>query len=132
MKELKSLTNLDLSFNKITKIDGLSELKSLTILFLPYNKITKIEGLSELRNLSWNLTNLYLTNNEITKIPYEIVNKYDILYENGFTYGINLYGNPLEEQLITAIRQGQEAVLAYYENLNKGSVFLEKQAHDFR
>lgn len=40
-----NLRTLDLSFNRIAKIEGLEELVNLTSLFLVHNKIGKVEGL---------------------------------------------------------------------------------------
>lgn len=42
---------LDLSFNRIKKIEGLSSLKKLKKLYLSSNKITKVDGLETLVNL---------------------------------------------------------------------------------
>lgn len=42
---------LDLSFNRITKIEGLDNLLNLKKLFLSSNKISKIENLNHLVNL---------------------------------------------------------------------------------
>lgn len=43
---------LDLSFNRIKKIEGLSKLKKLEKLYLSSNKITVIENLDDLPNLT--------------------------------------------------------------------------------
>ncbi|PRD24869.1 UNVERIFIED_CONTAM: Ppp1r7 [Trichonephila clavipes] len=77
---------LDISFNRITKIENLSNLLNLKKLFLINNKITKIENLDALENLEMlelgsnrirvienleglkNLTNLFLGKNKISKI----------------------------------------------------------------
>ena len=50
---LSGLTSLDVSFNQITRIEGLEEagLAALHSLFLANNKITKIEGLGGLPSL---------------------------------------------------------------------------------
>jgi hypothetical protein len=46
-----NLTWLDLSFNKIQKIEGLSTLKQLTDLSLQDNMVSELEGLEELTKL---------------------------------------------------------------------------------
>lgn len=43
---------LDLSFNRITKIEGLNNLLNLKKLFLCSNKISKIEHVNHLTNLT--------------------------------------------------------------------------------
>ena len=48
---LKDLTELDLSSNKIKKIEGLDKLTNLQKLDLSWNEISKIEGLEKLKNL---------------------------------------------------------------------------------
>lgn len=45
------LRTLDLSFNRIRKIENLDRLLNLKKLFLPANKIAKIENLDQLVNL---------------------------------------------------------------------------------
>ena len=51
LKQFISLKKLDLSFNKLTKIDNLDCLKELRELNLSYNRITVIENLTKLPNL---------------------------------------------------------------------------------
>ena len=58
------LEHLNLSYNKITKIEGLGNLTKLIFLFLSNNEITKIEGLGNLTKLF----GLYISYNKITKI----------------------------------------------------------------
>lgn len=40
-----SFRHLDLSYNRLRKIEGLSNLRKLRLLYFVHNKITKIEGL---------------------------------------------------------------------------------------
>ena len=61
---LSNLTELNLSWNKITDITPLSALTNLTYLNLNYNQITDITGLSALTNLTY----LSLSANPITDI----------------------------------------------------------------
>lgn len=51
LKQFTNLKKLDLSFNKITKIEGLDCLKDLKELNLSYNRIETIENLNKLPNL---------------------------------------------------------------------------------
>jgi len=64
LTSMLSLSILNVSRNFITKIQGLDSLSKLTFLNLSYNKITKIEGLDNLKNLEI----LNLSNNKITII----------------------------------------------------------------
>jgi Leucine-rich repeat (LRR) protein len=51
-ESLNSLLLADLSFNSLTKIEGLDSLTKLTDLSLFNNKIDRIEGLDSLANLN--------------------------------------------------------------------------------
>ncbi|MEA3450884.1 MAG: leucine-rich repeat domain-containing protein, partial [Bacteroidota bacterium] len=64
LKDLKNLTTLDLSANEISDISVLKDMKSLTSLNLSFNQISDISVLKNLKNL----TNLNLERNQITNI----------------------------------------------------------------
>ncbi|MBT3210001.1 MAG: AAA family ATPase [Bacteroidetes bacterium] len=64
LTKYRTLTNLNLGYNKIADISALKELKSLTELNLNDNQITDISALKELKNL----TELDLRFNKITDI----------------------------------------------------------------
>jgi len=64
IKEMQWLTNLDLSGNQISKLEGLDGLSNLTVLYLSDNQISKLEGLDGLSNL----TVLDLSGNQISKL----------------------------------------------------------------
>ncbi len=64
LKELKSLTSLDLGYNQLTDISALKELKSLTRLELWRNRIVDISALKELKSLTY----LELSHNQLTDI----------------------------------------------------------------
>ncbi len=64
LESLTSLTKLDLSSNRISKIEGLGGLTSLTELDLSSNQITKLEGLDHLTSLA----SLDLSENQIRKL----------------------------------------------------------------
>ena len=51
LKQFTSLKRLDLSFNKLIRIDGLDQLKELRELNLGYNQICTLDSLSKLVNL---------------------------------------------------------------------------------
>lgn len=97
LQELKQLKELDLRDNQITDLTPLKELQQLTILDLSQNQITNINALKGL----------------IAKnIP---INHYYSFRETA----ICLYDNPLPPPLIEAIKQGNQAVLDYLDNLEK-------------
>jgi Leucine-rich repeat (LRR) protein len=64
VNKLRSIISLDLSRNRIKKIEGFDSLVSLQNLDLSYNRITKIEGLEKLISIQ----KLNLSNNQIRKI----------------------------------------------------------------
>ena len=81
---------LDLSFNSISKIEGLDNLKYLSDLSFSYNRISRIEGLDSLVNLQ----TLSLAHNKL-----EV--KEDIFYLRPFNFpklrSVALWGNPLAD-----------------------------------
>ncbi|KAK2822615.1 hypothetical protein Q5P01_022680 [Channa striata] len=91
------LRHLDLSSNSISKIEGLSSLTSLRVLNLSCNFITKIEGLNGLVNL----TRLNLSYNQINNLS-------GLLYLHGNEYKLkhlSLHGNNLDtiDQLLQCL-----------------------------
>ncbi|SJL30430.1 leucine-rich protein [Porphyromonas gingivalis] len=62
--DFPALTELDLSGNHLSKIEGLASLTSLTRLNLSDNQISKLEGLASLTSLRW----LYLWGNQISNL----------------------------------------------------------------
>lgn len=62
--DFSSLRILDLSYNEISKLEGLDCLTSLTELRLSGNQVRKLEGLDHLSSL----TELYLSSNQICKL----------------------------------------------------------------
>ena len=134
LKELKSLTHLDLSGNQISDISMIRDLPNLTILNLGGNQISDISPLKELMrlselNLSWNqisdvsplgnllnfpkLANLHLAYNQISDISpiMELFKKDDIK--------IYLNNNPLKTPPIKIVQQGKEAIRNYFLQLEK-------------
>ena len=97
ISEIKSLGSLpigrlDLSYNQLTKIEGLDGLQLLRTLDLSGNRIRSLEGLSYHRVL----TTLDLSSNEIIDMAeLDYLNKLSILQSG--TFSLNLSNNPLGE-----------------------------------
>ena len=66
LRELKGLTSVDLSENKLTDVSFLQELKGLTSVDLSGNKLTDVSFLRELKGL----TSVYLFNNNLTDVSF--------------------------------------------------------------
>lgn len=64
LKQFTNLKKLDLSFNKIARIDNLDTLSGLRELNLSYNRIEQIENLNKMPNLKI----LVLDNNKIKQL----------------------------------------------------------------
>ncbi len=138
---LSSLTNLNtlyLSNNKIADILFLSSLTNLNTLYLSNNKIADVLFLSSLTKLN----TLSLSNNQITDIRFlsslTNLNSLDLsknrvrditpilpLIEKGIAISlkqydlyqkINLYDNPITSPPMHIVRQGNEAIVAWFEN----------------
>ncbi|MBV9770622.1 MAG: leucine-rich repeat domain-containing protein [Bryobacterales bacterium] len=115
--QLSGLEELDLSYNRIDNIslegwNVLSLLSNLRVLHLEANTITNVpaEGWDALSRLQ-NLEKLFLKGNQISNIPLE-----------GWDQGrfakleeLNLSGNPLPEDLLTAASRGPRSFLEYLE-----------------
>jgi GTPase SAR1 family protein len=98
LEKLTNLTTLDLRYNKITDIRFLENLTNLTSLDLRYNKITDIKPLLPLIELGK------------MKVSLE---------EYNFRGKLNLYNNPLENPPIEIVKQGNAAIIKYFEELEK-------------
>jgi GTPase SAR1 family protein len=137
LKELTALTSLDLSFNQLTDVSFLKELTALTSLVLWNNELTDVSFLKDLTVLTFlrlggneltdvsflkeltRLTSLDLRNNQIPEIPRWLTEKgLEIEIDDGFANGcINLCDNPIENPPIQIVRQGNEAIRNYYDQI---------------
>jgi Leucine-rich repeat (LRR) protein len=115
LKELTALTFLDLINNQLTDVSFLKELTALTSLYLSNNQITDISFLKELTTL----TSLGLKSNQITEIPRWLTEKgLEIQIDEEYASGcINLYDNPIENPPLGIVRQGNEAIRNYYDQI---------------
>ena len=121
MDENGNVNGLNLDGMELEKIPPLiTRFHQLKKLFSRGNKISDISMLKELGNLNY----LYLSNNQISQLPEEILElPMDIKWEWEPVEGIFLGGNPLEYPPIEIVKQGKEAVKNYFQ-----SVAGEKQA----
>ncbi len=151
-KDLSKIEFLNLSWNKIEKIDALSHLVFLKKLDLFNNykikDITALKYLDKLEELDLedndisdisalqNLKELYylsLRGNPIKKLDNWIVDFHmdfkwtpsDLYDDDSLADGfIYLYDNPIENPPIEIITQGKEAIRNYFEEIKKGTVNL--------
>jgi Leucine-rich repeat (LRR) protein len=143
LKELPNLTSLDLENNQLRDISSLKYLSNLTSLGLKNNQLRDISSLKDLSNLTFldlgnnqlsdfsglkdlsNLTILVLENNQLTSIPEWMLNLNIPIILNWDNWdsrdnkGIILEDNPIEQPPIEIIKQGNEAIRAYFEQLKK-------------
>ena len=116
--KLTALTALYLSGNQLATLPPeLGKLTALTQLYLGGNQLTALPP--ELFQLTA-LTQFDLRNNKLRKLPPEIAKTnlpLVITKEDYISEGINLSGNPLESPSPEIIRQGTEAVRAYFDSL---------------
>lgn len=118
LNNLKALTNLNLSNNKISDITVLKELSQLTNLNLESNLISNITILKELKNL----VHLNLKENQITDIRpllALIQNDIQINIKNGYNIGLNIEQNPLEYPPLQTIKDGNKAIIRFFEKIDK-------------
>ena len=115
LKELTVLTSLDLSDNQLIDVSFLKELTALTSLDLESNQLTEVSSLKDLTAL----TSLDLSDNQLTKIPRWLTEKgLEIQIDKPLASGfINLYDNPIENPPLEIVRQGNEAIRNYYDQI---------------
>lgn len=84
---------LDLSFNRITKIEGLETLVNLTDLSLYNNQITQLEGLHNCAKL-----NIFSVGNNLIRTFEEVLSYFgkgaDKRIKFRYLQVMNVYGNP--------------------------------------
>lgn len=126
LETLTALQQLKLVHNQITELKGLETLTELKLLNASYNKITAIKGLDKLSNL----TEVHLGKNQIQDIapllpliqktqPLRIITIDDIFDRKGV---INISNNPLVRPTIETIKQGNQAIINYFKELEKQGV----------
>ena len=119
LSSLINLQSLELESNQITNISFLSDLSNLEYLNLISNQITNISFLSGLTNLQ----SLYLMNNQITNISFLLplieLGKMPLSLEPWAWGKINLHNNPIQKPPIEIIKQGNQAVIDWFEASKK-------------
>lgn len=144
LENLTNLTFLTLNNNKISDTQFLEKLINLTLLNLRDNQIKDAKSLENLTNLNSlnlrnnqisnaqflenliNLTLLNLSNNRISDLsPLLLLIKKGIpIIFKEYGSGINFYNNPLTNPPPEIVRQGNDAILRYFEEKAR----LEQQA----
>lgn len=124
LEKLPNLNSLDLDSNQIEDIGVLTKLPSLRHLNFGNNQIKDIGSLSKLPNLS----SLYLHYNQITniKLLLSLVKKGIPveLDEYASPNTINLYENPISIPPLEVIKEGNEAIIKFFED-------IERQGKDY-
>jgi hypothetical protein len=120
LKELVDLRSLSLVDNEITDISYLKDLVGLTSLELNYNQLTDISYLKDLVGLIF----LDLSYNQLTDISslLSLIKKGREVSIEEFEGDIRLSENPLGTPPIHIIEQGNEAIIRYFEALEKEEV----------
>ncbi|MCI5149401.1 MAG: GTP-binding protein, partial [Candidatus Electrothrix sp. MAN1_4] len=148
LKELPKLLLLNLSNNEISDLSFLNGLSQLQELYLSHNQIKDLSFLKDLKqlrdiNLSRNhiedisafrelisLRELNLTFNRIVSLPSWITEMPpEIVYSDSFVRGygtIDIGDNPLTNPPPEIIRQGREAIRAYFQSLKQETIRLHE------
>jgi Leucine-rich repeat (LRR) protein len=118
LENLTNLTRVDLSNNQISDIRFLENLTNLTSLDLNFNQISDIRFLEKLTNLTW----LNLSFNQISDIKPLLhlikLGEMNISLKNHRSQNqVTLYNNQIENPPIEIVKQGNAAILKYFEAL---------------
>ena len=118
---LKNLKELYLFDNQLTTLPKeIAGLKNLKELYLFENQLTTLP--KEIAGLK-NLKGLYLSNNQLRSLPKEITEiKLKIKLDEDYSHGIFLKYNPLIDPPIEIVKQGKDAVVEYFEAIEKGEI----------
>uniref|UniRef100_UPI0040576172 COR domain-containing protein n=1 Tax=Candidatus Electrothrix sp. TaxID=2170559 RepID=UPI0040576172 len=125
LKELGQLHTLDLRYNKLTDISVLKELGQLRWLDLAENQLIDLAPLEDFIFL----TNLNCWKNQLTSLPDWITElPVEPVYpDSDYMFGkINLGKNPLTHPPPEIIKQGREAIRAYFQSLKEETVRLHE------
>lgn len=147
LSRLKKLELINLSNNKITRINNLNHFKELTILHLNNNLISRISTL----NVDLKLNEIYLSNNLLTTVSFlkelkhvttidlhanlikdltpliGIIKKIGISNSKWEKKTLNVAKNYLNTPPIEFVNEGTEAVLNYFIDIAKGKNYINKE-----
>ncbi len=123
LENLGALRRFNINNNKINKLKSLSILNNLQYLYIENNRIRNLENLGSLNTLK----NLSIGDNEIVNIqplipflkrksnPLRVVVKG--YYSENETGEINVHGNPISTPPLEIIKQGNKAIIRYFQEL---------------
>ncbi|MCI5131395.1 MAG: hypothetical protein D3904_07675, partial [Candidatus Electrothrix sp. EH2] len=123
--EQDQVTALSLPRTRLSDYSFLKELSALRTLYVSDNQISDISFLKELGQLQ----TLNLWGNQIRSLPDWITElpPEPVYPDSEYAYGkINLGNNPLTNPPPEIIKQGREAIRAYFKSLESGSVQLHE------
>ena len=118
LQKLNQLQWLGLSSNRLSDISFLNELIQLKNLYLSHNRLRDISDLKKLTQLQ----GLDLRYNQLTNIPdwiAELSSEIECVDDRFNGDVINVSKNPLTTPPCEIIRQGREAIRAYFQSLEK-------------
>jgi internalin A len=120
LKDFKGLSFLNLSGNNITDVSFLKDLKGLSHLYLIFNNVRDVSFLKDLKGLSA----LDLRNNNIKELPRWLARFWlDIRIDLDYNFRcINIYNNPIQDPPIEIVKQGNDAILNYFTQLDTQGV----------
>ena len=125
LTHLKKLITLNISNNRISNILYLAQLSNLNSLKLNHNYLSNIDYLVNLQKLN----SLDITQNQISEITPQLVNLIknnflNIHFDNlNLPYSLSLYGNPLDSEVIKAIKSdGKKGLLKYLEAKDRSTI----------
>lgn len=124
LSRLHKLLILDLGENQISDLKLISGLENLISLQLSHNQISDLYSLSSLANvLHIDLSFNKISNINNVKFICQNLKVKDVLYEKRpLENGLNLYENPLEQEIIDVIQSGgKNALLKYLEAKERGT-----------
>lgn len=126
IEQFSNLEELNLSVNLISELTPIEKLYKLKILYLCNNRITSIAKLTDLKNLY----TLNLTSNKISDItPLNgVIERTNIFLSNGGLFdGVYLHDNPIQTPPKEIIHRGRDSVLRYIEQYQTSNIYVNNE-----